>query len=185
MMSIRSLLGVRIWTVVLAVAATWLASAAASPAEQPTDAGQNLPTALKAFFATPNAAQLETVRRLLVAEPAYNPYSDDLALLGKLVQAGKSDEAKALFPKSQPNLSLSPRAYQLEAEAETKSGDASSAATSLQFRDRCLAGILDSGDGSPSRPFRIARLSDEADVPGFAFQGGSQSVARFPRRQEV
>ena len=34
----------------------------------------------------------------------------------------------------------------------------------MVFADRCVDGILATGDGSESRPFLVARMSDEADL---------------------
>jgi tetratricopeptide (TPR) repeat protein len=66
--------------------------------------------------------------------------------------------------KSQPNLLLSPLAHRLAAEAARRLGDEKSAATEMLFADRCEEGIRATGDGSESRPYRIARLSDESDL---------------------
>jgi tetratricopeptide (TPR) repeat protein len=150
----------------LAFVATLLAFPAVSRAEQlRRDAiGPNMASAVSALLEKPTSANLQAVRAILVADRAYNPYSDDLTRLNKLFQAGKNQEVIELLVKSQPNLLLSPRAHRLAAEAAQRIGDKNVAATESVFATRCLDGILATGDGSESRPFLIARPSDEADL---------------------
>ena len=84
--------------------------------------------------------------------------------LNNLLREGKNREVIALVAKSQPNLLLSPRAHRLAAEAVKRLGDPNLAATETAYATRCVDGILATGDGSESRPFLVARMSDEADL---------------------
>ncbi|MGO9110451.1 MAG: tetratricopeptide repeat protein [Thermoguttaceae bacterium] len=176
-MLIRSRICVQTWTGVLAFAATSLVCTAVSRAEQAWYAalGPNMQAAFSALMEKPTTANLQAVRGLLGADRTYAPYSDDLTQLNKLLHEGKDREVIALFVKSQPNLLLCPLAHRLAAEAAAKIGDKNSAAAEMVFATRCVDGILASGDGSESRPFLIARLSDEGDVLKAAFNTRIQS----------
>ena len=161
----RSHMWVRTGTGILVFAA-WLVCSAVSRAEQPsyTTLGPNVQSAFSAFVEKPTAANLQAVRGLLVADRTYDPYSDDLVQLKKLLHEGKNREVVALVAKSQPNLLLSPQAHRLASEAAEKIGDKTLAARETVFATRCAEGIVATGDGSESRPFLVARLSDEADL---------------------
>ncbi len=168
-MSIRSHAWRTTCAAVLALA-TWLASPPGSQAEQPAYAlTPNMAAAFSAFIEKPTAANLQKVRALLVADHDYDPYSDDLTQLKNLLHVGKTPEVLALLAKSLPNLLLSPQAHGLAAEAARRSGDESRATQEMAFASRCIEGILATGDGSESRPFLAARLSDEADLLGAKF----------------
>ncbi len=165
-MLIQSRTWVRTWTAVVAFTATWLVCPAVSRAEQPpqTAIGPNMANAFSALVAKPSSANLQAVRTLLATDRSYDPYSDDLTQLSKLLHEGKNQEVIALEVKSQPNLLLSPQAHRLAAEAAKGIGDQNLAGTELAFAERCAEGILATGDGSESRPFLVARVSDEADL---------------------
>jgi tetratricopeptide (TPR) repeat protein len=156
----------------LTFAASFPACPAVSRAEEAWYAalGPNMQGAFTALVEQPTAANLQAVRGLLAADRAYSPYSDDLARLKQLVHDGKDREAAALVVKSQPNLLLSPAAHQLAAKAAERIGDEKSAAGEMVFAARCVDGIRATGDGSESRPFRVARMSDEVDLLKEAFQ---------------
>ncbi|MGA2259095.1 MAG: tetratricopeptide repeat protein, partial [Thermoguttaceae bacterium] len=170
----------RTWTVALAFAATSVACPAAGRAAQPGYAAlsPNMAQAFSAFMEKPTSDNLQAVRGLLVAERAYNPYSADLTQLKNLLREGKNQDVIALLAKSQPNLLLSPRAHNFASEAAKRTGDENLAATEMVSATRCVDGILATGDGSPSRPFQIARMSDEADLLSakFATQIDSQRL---------
>ncbi len=171
-MFIRSRSYVRTWTALLAFTATLLVRPVVSRAEQPAYAtlSPNVQNAFSALVEEPTPANLQAVRGLLVAERTYDPYSDDLTQVNKLLHEGKNQEVIALVVKSQPNLLLSPRAHRLASEAAKKLGEKTLAAREKVFATRCVDGILATGDGSELRPFLIARVSDEADLLDAKFQ---------------
>jgi tetratricopeptide (TPR) repeat protein len=173
-MLIRSLVWLRTWAVVLTLVATLLACPAGSRAEQAWYAalGPDLQGAFSALMAKPTAANLQAVRGFLAADRAYAPYSNELTQLHKLLREDKNREAIALFAKSQPNLLLSSLAHRLAAEAAQRIGDQNSAVAETVFATRCLDAIRATGDGSESRPFLVARVSDEADLLDAAFHTG-------------
>lgn len=175
----------RTWTVVLAFAASFSAYTAVSRAGQPGhDAlNPNMAKAFTTFVEQPTSANLQTVRGLLVTDRGYNPYSDELTQLRKLLHDGKNQEVIALVAKSQPNLLLSPQAHRLAAEAAEKIGDKTLAARERGFADRCVDGILAMGDGSESRPFLVARMSDEADLLDAKFKTRIESQGLIFREE--
>ena len=152
-MLIRSRAWVRTWTAALAFTATLLACPAANRAEQPgcTALSPSMATAFAALVEKPTAANLQAVRALLAADRAYDPYSDDLAQLDKLLHEGKNHEVIALAAKSQPNLLLSPRAHRLASEAAQKIGD-----KALAAKEKALCHSLRGRNSRHGRRQRVA-----------------------------
>jgi len=149
-----------------------LAFPAGSRAEPPryTALSQSVAQAFAALVEKPTSANFQAVRGFLVADPMYNPYSDDMTQLKNLLDDGKNQEVIALLVKSQPNLLLSPRAHRLAAEAAVRIGDKNLAARETDFATRCEDGIQATGDGSESHPFLVARMSDEVDLLAAKFE---------------
>jgi len=126
--------------------------------------------AFAALTEKPTAENLQAARGLLVSDPAYSPYSDDLTQLKNLLHQSKNREVLALLKKSQPNLALSPRAHRFAAEAAKRIGDMNSAAREMAAATCCEDAIRATGDGSESHPFLVARMSDEEDLLAAKFQ---------------
>jgi tetratricopeptide (TPR) repeat protein len=129
-----------------------------------------LQSAFSTLMEKPTAANLQAARGLLGGDRAYAPYSDDLAQLNTLLKAGEYQEVITRFAKSQPNLLLCPAAHRLAADAAIRLGDKKSAVAETAFAAHCVEGIRATGDGSESRPFAVARMSDEADLLEAAFK---------------
>src|SRR5271170_7954818 len=132
---------------VAAFAASIVFCAAVDRAETVSNAGlgPEKQTAVTAFTAEPNLGNLRKIRAALVEDRTYNPYSDEINQLDKLVRAGKHREALALFDKSLPNLVLSSRAHYLASVAAKAMGDGNRAKTELARSLGCIEGIAASG----------------------------------------
>ena len=186
-MLIQSRTWVRTWTAVVAFTATWLVCPAVSRAEQPPQPRLAriwpMPSRL---VAKPSSANLQAVRTLLATDRSYDPYSDDLTQLHKLLHEGKNQEVIALEVKSQPNLLLSRRHIAWQRKPPRGLATRIWPARRLAFAARCVEGILATGDGSESRPFLVARVSDEADLldAKFKTQINCQTLD-LPRRQDA
>ena len=163
-MLIRSRAWVRTRTAVLAFTALLLAGASRGQAEQAECLDAKMMEAVKVLVVEPTPANFQAVRAILATESGYNPFSDDLERLDKLVQAGKYYEALNFYARSLSNLVLSVRAHYLASEAAAEVGNKTFADMEMRFAVNCLDSILATGDGSASKPFVAVRLSDEADV---------------------
>jgi Flp pilus assembly protein TadD len=179
---------IRVWMrpqVALWVA--WLAASAASQAKANSysELSPEVQKDAQSLFQAPTLVNLQKVRSLLVADSAYNPYSDDLNQLSTLVRTGKHRDAIALFARSLPNLALSPRAHDLASKAAEALGDKETAQVESRYRAACIEAILTTGDGSETQPFKIARLSDEADLLAtrFGTRIGSQGLVFHEYKQ--
>ncbi len=70
----------------------------------------------------------------------------------------------AIITSMMPGSFLSPVAHGLLAEAHTALGDGPAADHERALTKLAFKSILDSGDGSEGRPWKVLRISDEYDV---------------------
>lgn len=148
-----------------------VAAPPAEPAKAPPAEPAKTPPAVAeinakfaAFLKEPTKENFLAVRQLVVASPAYQPYSDDLGDIDDLLGEKKYAEAEARFKAALPNLLLSPRAHRFAAQAAKARGDEAAASDEAAAAEKCLKGILDTGDGSEKAPYLVVRVSDEYDL---------------------
>ncbi|HEY2251544.1 MAG TPA: hypothetical protein VGH74_10810 [Planctomycetaceae bacterium] len=113
---------------------------------------------------SPSRETYRAAHAALIALPEYNPYSDELDDIYRLLDADKFDLAKGRSSGLFPNLLLSPRAHLLIAAVAEKSGDDKLAGMEQFVAAACVQGILATGDGSKNSPYLVCRSSDEYDV---------------------
>jgi hypothetical protein len=99
-------------------------------------------------------------RAKVLADGEYDPYSDDLAKLEKLLDEGKWEEVAAT---GDINTLLSPRAHLIKQFACSKLDRADAAKAELILAHKILEGIDLTGDGTADYPYIITRVSDERD----------------------
>jgi hypothetical protein len=116
------------------------------------------------FIESPEAENYEAIRKLVLAFPGYDPYSQDLYDLSDLLDAGKFVEVQQGVSRGMPNLLLSPRAHMLAAFAAEQTGDEKVADVEKYIAQACVKGILSTGAGTYENPYRVVRTSDEYDV---------------------
>lgn len=136
-------------------------------ASETTASEKALADAFSEFARDPGKEDYLTVRKLVISDPRYNPYSDDLRQLGRLQAAGKHDELKKKANAALPNLILSPRFHLIMGNAAKQRGENELAVIERRMAVACLKGILTTGDGSEESPYLVIRTSDEYDVLGY------------------
>lgn len=148
--------------------AAWLAAVGAAALwaglRPETARADDLETDFQAFLAAPTKENYLKVHKLVTAHAAYDPYSQDLGDVGALLEKGQFQEARAKLDQSMPNLLLSPRAQSYYRVALEGLGDHQEAKRRDEIAEKCLQGILATGNGTPKAPYLVTRTSDEYDV---------------------
>ncbi|HUE74414.1 MAG TPA: hypothetical protein VMP01_26260 [Pirellulaceae bacterium] len=88
----------------------------------------------------------------------------DVALLAELAEAGDHAAFAAVLAELPPIVALSPAVHALAAQSARTAGDAEDAELEEFLLEACLAGILDSGDGSPDSPYFVVCTADERHI---------------------
>jgi hypothetical protein len=94
-------------------------------------------------------------------------FSTNTKIIGdalELYEQEKYDEAQKKLKETTPSLFLSPRANVLSAKIAEKQGDKKGAEFSFNFANKCLQGILSTGDGSEKSPYIVTLVEDEYDL---------------------
>lgn len=124
------------------------------------------------YLADPTPAALADVRRMVRAQPSFDP--------GLVVGEVAGLEA---LQRLMPGALLSPAAHAALAHALARTGRPDAAARERRLAEASLAGILATGDGSRERPWSVLRVSDEYDVlRSLRRRSVEQSVERDGRR---
>ena len=116
------------------------------------------------FLESPTRENFIKAQGQVTSARDYEPYSQDLDEVQDLLENKKFAEAQARLKAGQGNLLLSPRAHQYAAMAAEKLGDPEKAKQEKDVAEKCLKGLLSTGDGSAERPIVVTRISDEYDV---------------------
>lgn len=116
------------------------------------------------FLDNPSGDTFLELRALVIAQPEYDFHSASLAELEDLVATGQFEAVPEKLPELMPNWLLSPRLHRLVSQAAEQRGDTETAQRELALAQACLKGLLESGDGSPMRPYRITQVADEYDL---------------------
>jgi len=138
------------------------AAGALAGARQPPAA--DVEKLFEAFLKAPTRENYVKVHKAVTSHEKYDGYSRDLGKIGDLVRQKKHKEAKALLEKGMPNLLLSPRAHRYGILAAEGLGDAAAVAREREAYQKCVKGILSTGDGTPGRAYIVTRVSDEYDL---------------------
>src|SRR5262245_6100057 len=119
---------------------------------------------LSDFFENPSGETFVRLRNDVLADPSYDFNSTDLDELTDLLAAEEYDAVPDALPGLMPGWLLSPRVHLLAALAAEKSGNAANAELERNVVRACLRGLLQSGDGTPQRPYLITHITDEYDL---------------------
>ena len=130
-----------------------------------------MPDEFSEFLADPSGENFLRLRQVVLDTPGYDFYSDDVSELEELVNNGQYDEVPGKLPELMPGWLLSPRVHQLVGVSARKTGDAERVAAQEYLAKACLGGLLQSGDGSRARPYRVTHVADEYDVLDYLGQG--------------
>jgi hypothetical protein len=116
------------------------------------------------FLADPTGATFLRLRERLLDSPGYDFHSGALDELEELINGGQYDAVPDKISELMPGWLLSPRVHQLAGHAAQETGDPARAAREGYLAKACLRGLLQSGDGSRARPYRVTHVADEYDV---------------------
>jgi hypothetical protein len=106
---------------------------------------------LVAFLNYPGRETYLAIREEVIGSSRYAPYSQELNSAEALFDAGQHMEARERITESMPNLLLSPRAHYLLCGIARALNDHKTAESELKIVAGCLAGILQTGNGSHER----------------------------------
>jgi hypothetical protein len=123
-----------------------------------------MPDAFADFLDSPSGPGFLRLREAMLATPGHDFASDALTGLSDLVDQGAYEAVPDKLAELMPDWLLSPRAHLLAAHAAQQDADADRAQFEQDFSQACLAGLLQSGDGSRSRPYRVTHVADEYDL---------------------
>jgi hypothetical protein len=123
-----------------------------------------MPDLFSTFLENPSGENFGRMREMVIAQPDYAFYSEDLDELEELNVNGEFGTILDKVSQLMPNWLLSPRAHQLIGSAAQESGDEETAKRERYMMNACLRGILESGDGSRGRPYPVTHTRDEYDV---------------------
>jgi hypothetical protein len=116
------------------------------------------------YLRKPNLQSFLAVRKVVVENPDYQPYSEDLEELDEFIDAEQYQAVLDLLPSMLPNLMLSPRLHLMLAYTHRRLGDEESANMESAVARACVEGILMTGRGTKTEPWLVTRTSDEYDV---------------------
>ena len=116
------------------------------------------------FINNPNLATFLTVRNAIITDKSYDPYSNDLDILNDLFVKQAYEE---IAEYSSINILLSPLAHLIKSVSFEKLAKEDEAKYEMHVWRALIKGIELSGDGSASKPYVVARISDEKDFMEF------------------
>lgn len=118
----------------------------------------------QAFLAEPTPANYLKLRRLVLDDKAYRASSSGFVDVQLLIDHGRLIDARARLRAMNPARLLSPRVHQLAAEVAHSLNDRDDERKELLIYERCVEGILCTGDGSRACPYLITHAGDEYDL---------------------
>lgn len=112
------------------------------------------------FIKDPTKENFLKSRELIVTNPDYNPYSNDLEIMEQLFE---NKEYEKLNYYVNINVLLSPRAHFIKYFSLKQAGNTKAADSVMFICHNILNGIEKTGDGTLQNPYIVIRISDEAD----------------------
>ncbi|MDF1751374.1 MAG: DUF4919 domain-containing protein [Verrucomicrobiales bacterium] len=138
-----------------------------------------------AYLKNPTLDNFRSLRTAFISDKQFDPYSDELDGVGRLVHEARYEEAVNLIRKHLlPGYLLSPSAHMNLSIALGKLGKDDDAKVEKKIAGLLLSGIEMTGDGTPQAPFQVTRISDEYDYLA-AYQLGfrQQSLEELNQRR--
>jgi hypothetical protein len=136
--------------------------AAAPPA--PAPAARSAVAPFDAFLEEPTPQNYLAARRALVASPAYDPYAQGLAEAEELVNTRRWVDALKKIADVMPNFQLTPRIHYLAGLVAEAQEDKAAVQRHTFAYERCLRGLLETGEGTEEKPYLVTRVEDEYDM---------------------
>jgi hypothetical protein len=129
------------------------------------------------FLAEPTKETFLKCRELVITDPEYDPYSEDIENMQNLLHEGKFDE---VIQYVNVNILLSPRAHIYKYFAYKELGEDKGRSIEMTIAQLIFECLERTGDGTKDSPYIITRISDERDLIRHHFnkQDVSQSLVR-------
>lgn len=112
------------------------------------------------FVADPTKENFLKHRELIITNPDYDPYSDDLDIMEKLYENKEYDKLNYYVTI---NVLLSPRAHFRKYFSLKQIGNTKAAESVMFICHNILSCMEKTGDGSIENPYIVIRVSDEKD----------------------
>jgi len=113
------------------------------------------------FLADPTKETFLKCRELVINDPEYDPYSEDLENIRNLLNEGKFEE---VIKYVNVNILLSPRAHIYKYFAYKELGDEKGRSIEMTIAQIIFECLEKTGDGTKESPYMITRISDERDL---------------------
>ncbi|MCC3215404.1 MULTISPECIES: DUF4919 domain-containing protein [Chryseobacterium] len=129
------------------------------------------------FLADPTKETFLKCRELVINDPEYDPYSEDIENMQDLLNEGKFEE---VIQYVNVNILLSPRAHIYKYFAYKELGEDKGRSIEMTIAQLIFECLEKTGDGTRDSPYIITRISDERDLIRHHFnkQDISQSLVR-------
>jgi hypothetical protein len=113
------------------------------------------------FLANPTKETFLKCRELVINDPEYDPYSEDLENIQNLLNERKFEE---VIQYVNVNILLSPRAHIYKYFAYKELGDEKGRSIEMTIAQIIFECLEKTGDGTKEFPYMITRISDERDL---------------------
>jgi hypothetical protein len=113
------------------------------------------------FLADPTKETFLKCRELVINDPEYDPYSEDLENIQNLLNKGIFEE---VIQYVNVNILLSPRAHIYKYFAYKELGDEKGRSIEMTIAQIIFECLERTGDGTKESPYMITRISDERDL---------------------
>lgn len=113
------------------------------------------------FLTDPTKETFLKCRELVINDPEYDPYSEDIENIQNLLNEGKFEE---VIQYVNVNILLSPRAHIYKYFAYKELGDEKGRSIEMTIAQIIFECLEKTGDGTKDSPYIITRISDERDL---------------------
>ena len=115
---------------------------------------------IASYLNEPTAEKYAELRSILLGSSTYQPGSTSIHKFWDHIEAGRLQEASALADEIRQNYLLSPLAHTALAALAEKLGDRGQMQVEQVFTLRCRESLLETGDGTLEKPYRVTRVDD-------------------------
>ncbi|PRB00323.1 hypothetical protein CQ046_19380 [Chryseobacterium sp. MYb7] len=113
------------------------------------------------FLTDPTKETFLKCRELVINDPEYDPYSEDIENIQDLLNEGKFEE---VIRYTNVNILLSPRAHIYKYFAYKELGDEKGRSIEMTIAQLIFECLEKTGSGTKDSPYIITRISDERDL---------------------
>ena len=118
------------------------------------------------FLNGPSPETYQVLRQLVLSSPDYRPDLDTVDQMWRALDADRLEEAESLSRRLVPTHLVNPRAHLGLAYLHGQKGDSKSEQFEFYFCQQLRKFLMESGDGSRLRPFRVTSVDEIHYVAG-------------------